>query len=62
VLKNPKPKTAIQLARARRRLANQLAPRLQLNLFEDRSKDADTALAELRDGLRKLGAQAGRKL
>jgi hypothetical protein len=55
------PMTAIQRARARRRLANRLAPRLQLHLFEDRSKDAVLALAELKAGLNKLGARAERK-
>jgi hypothetical protein len=53
--------TAIQKARARRRLVDKLAPRLQLNLFEDRRKDAALAPAELKAGMEKLGIRPERK-
>jgi hypothetical protein len=53
---------AIKRARARLRLINRLAPRLQLHLFEDLSTDAATALAELKNGLANLSTQGARKV
>jgi hypothetical protein len=49
------------MKRSRRQLDNRLTPRLQLRLFEDRSKDAALALAELKVGLNKFSTRAGRK-
>jgi hypothetical protein len=51
----------VQQARARRRLAEQLTPRLQLHLFEDRRQDAVLALAELKAGIEQLGVRIERK-
>jgi hypothetical protein len=53
-----KPTTPIDEGRRRRRLINRRTSRLQLHLFDDRSKDAAVALAESKAGLSKLGAQA----
>jgi hypothetical protein len=53
--------TPMQRARARRRLINRLTPRLQLHLFEDRSKDTALAFAELKAGLDKFSTRAERK-
>ncbi len=50
------------LTQARRRLINQLSPRLQLDLFEDRSMDADLALTQLKAGLNRLRTRIERKV
>jgi hypothetical protein len=55
------PHPIIKRARARRRLVERLEPRLQQHLFEDRSRDAATALADLRNGLPQLDTPGTRK-